>query len=432
MKQIIYRYSLLLAVGLAPLFGGLKAQEQVGKAETPTELEKKALSEAELIDLALKNNGQVKARSLELKASRSLRATAFDLPKADVSAQYGHYDGPDNNLAFEISQTLPFPTLFWAKAKELKAGRELAEIKLASQQNKVRQAVRVLVDEIRHTEAMIVCQDSLMNAYKRCHSIIKKRRKLGEGSQQELTMASIKAKKARYDMEKFMAELVQYYAKLNALCGNLYPRESQLAFKTDIVSRVLDIDEIKVLFEENLELKTLNLEVAELKAKKNVSLSELLPDITLGYQNSSAVGTHTVGGKDVVYDINDRLSSFSIGLSIPLNLFSSKAKVKSARLQAEAKAEELKQANQELASGLSELVARYQSEKDRLRYYKETALPEAEQMLKLAEESYKLGEISYLAYAQALETYNEVKVDYINSSLNLNLCIINIYALFNK
>ncbi len=435
MKEI-NKYVVLLAVGLTPLFGGLKAQEQKEKQKVSTELKRKALSEAELIDLALKNNGQVKARGLELKASCSLRATAFELPKADISALYGHYDGPDNNLAFEISQTLPFPTLFWARAKELKAGRELAEIKLESQKNKIRQAVRVLVEEIRHNRARLAYQDSLRNAYYSCFLIEANRRKLGESSQQELAMASFKFKKANVDWENTGLKLAQLYQKLNAICGNIHQGQRSmltLAEEDDeLLSRTWDKSISQNFLEDNLELKTLNSEIMELKAKKNVSLSEQLPDITLGYQNGSAVGIHTINGKDVAYGIKDRLSSFSIGLSIPLNIFSAHAKVKSARLEAEAKKEELKQANKDLLVDFSALLNRYYSEQERVRHYKRDLMPEAETMLKLAKDSYKLGETSFFAYTQVLETYNDVKEEYISSSLKLNLCIINIYALLNK
>ncbi len=384
--------------------------------------------------MALKNNGDVRAASLETKANHSLKATAFELPKAEISGQYGHYDGPDKNLAFEISQTLPFPTLFWAKAKELKAGHQLAELQLAAKQNQTRQAVRILIEEIRHMEARLFYQNKLTNAYERCYAIIAERRKLGEGSQQELTMAKVKLRKANYNSENISIALSELYKKLNALCGNIYQGQQVILCLADkkIESRLWDKSISELFLDENLELRSLNAEIDGLKAKKHVSLSEQLPDITLGYQNSSAVGVHTIDGKDFSFDIRDRFNSFSVGLSIPLNIFSSYAKVKATRLQTEAKNEELKQVRRNILVQFNDLFVRYNSEEERLRYYKEDALPEAEQMLKLAEENYKLGDSSYLVYTQALETYNEVMQDYLESSLKLNLCVINLYALCNK
>ncbi len=431
MKKI-NKYIVLFVVGFAPIFGGLKAQEsEVVKEEASSEavFTNLELNEEELIAKAMEHNSQIKMQTLELKATKSLRATAFELPKTEITAQYGHYDGPDNNLAFEISQTLPFPTLFWAKAQQMKAGSQTAELRLEIQKNEIRQAVRILYEELRHKLQQIHYKDRLNAVYIHYHKLVAERYKLGEATKQELTICKIKKNKTFFDGQKLLLEIKDLYRKLGLLCGL---KAFNIPVAKTLEARSFELQEFSEPMSENLKVKLLNSQINELRAEKNVSLSEQLPDITLGYQNGSAVGVHTIAGKDFVYDINDRLSSFSLGVSIPLNIFSSRAKVKATKLKVQAKEIAISQADKEVQADYQKLMDKYVKDKYHYEHYRFEALPEAEELLKLAEESYKLGETSYLEYVQALETVDDIRETYINYSLELNLSIINIYALFNK
>ncbi len=425
------KYIVLLAVGIMPFFAELTAQEikVVDKQSQEEVIGSFAFSEEELIANAMERNFQIKIQGLEARSAKVLKATAFELPKAEVSAQYGHYDGPDNNLAFEISQTLPFPTLFWAKAKQLKAGSQTAELKLQMQKNEVRQAVRVLYEQLRHKQHQAYYKDLLSVTYGRYYDLVSERYKLGEATKQEQTIAKIKMNKAHFEHRQLQLEISALHRKLELICG---VKGFEIPISKVLESRPFEWRDFRKPMSENLTVQYLNSQINELRAEKNVSLSEQLPDITLGYQNSSAVGIHTIDGKDVNYGIRDRLNSFSLGLSIPLNIFASRAKVKATKLKMKAKEEEAHQVDKEMQAEYQQLMDRYDKANLRYQHYQFKALPEAEELLKLAEESYKLGETTYLDYVQALETVDDIREAYINYSLELNLCIINIYALFNK
>ena len=67
---------------------------------------------------ALQNNQTIKASDLEIDASKALKKTAGELPKLDFNAQLGQYNSVKFDQSFQVSQTIPFPSLFGAK-KEL-------------------------------------------------------------------------------------------------------------------------------------------------------------------------------------------------------------------------------------------------------------------------------------------------------------------------
>jgi cobalt-zinc-cadmium resistance protein CzcA len=80
------------------------------------------------INIALQNNQTIKASDLEIDASKALKKTAGELPKLDFNAQLGQYNSTKFDQSFQVSQTIPFPSLFGAKKQLINAeikGKEL-------------------------------------------------------------------------------------------------------------------------------------------------------------------------------------------------------------------------------------------------------------------------------------------------------------------
>ncbi len=418
----IYLYISLLILILYPITGTAQGHD------VQTAVSSK-LNEEDLIQLAFQNNGQVQAQVLEAQASKRLKATAFELEKLNFNAQYGHYDGPENNLALEISQTLPFPSVFFARHKKLKAQSRIAELDLDIKKSQIRQAVRILCEKIRHKEAELSYNLELSKVYQTYLKLVKERSDAGEDSPQAYALAEMKSKSIDFERQEDEVKLNSLKNQLMLICGLT---ELNINLSLDLKVRSFNEQEVLDFIQENLAFKRLKLEIDALKAEKQLTISEQLPDISLAYQNQSAVGMQTINGKDVYFNLNDRLSSFSIGLSIPLNIFSSNAKVQASKLRIEAKELEVKQADCNLQYECADLLQTYLQEQKRYLFYKEKALPEAEKILSLAKKSYELGDSSYLAYTQAIESVNQIRSSYIASSLMLNIYIINLYALCNK
>ncbi len=70
------------------------------------------LTVQQAIDVALKNNAGIRAVAYEVESQRQLKKTGFDLPKTNVSLQYGQYNSfakNDNNIS--ITQSIPLTIL---------------------------------------------------------------------------------------------------------------------------------------------------------------------------------------------------------------------------------------------------------------------------------------------------------------------------------
>src|SRR5690606_3776154 len=98
MKAITPLILLFVFLGIAPY----------SKAQTPINVDK-------AIELAVENNLQLRSKNLEIQSTQSLGKTAYELPKTGVNFQYGNNNSFEYDNGFQLSQSIPFPTLFGAK-----------------------------------------------------------------------------------------------------------------------------------------------------------------------------------------------------------------------------------------------------------------------------------------------------------------------------
>ncbi|MBK8655361.1 MAG: TolC family protein [Haliscomenobacter sp.] len=73
------------------------------------------------INMALKNNLEIQSQQLNVQSSVSLKNSVFELPKTNVNFQFGQYNSINQDKAFQINQSIPFPTYYSAKSNLYKA-----------------------------------------------------------------------------------------------------------------------------------------------------------------------------------------------------------------------------------------------------------------------------------------------------------------------
>jgi cobalt-zinc-cadmium resistance protein CzcA len=79
-----------------------------------------------------------------------------------------------------------------------------------------------------------------------------------------------------------------------------------------------------------------------------------------------------------------------------------------------------------------ELVQQYNKYKSTLDYYEQSALPQADLIIKNAEKGFKSGDIAYLQYLQSLSMTVKIKSDYIDNLYWYNQTIIEIESITGK
>ena len=100
------------------------------------------LSLEEITSVALKNSSKLKADELAVLATKSLSKSAKEIPKTNFNVQLGQYNSKKFDNAFEISQTIPFPSLFSAKREAVKAEVISKELSKQITENEIKAQVQ--------------------------------------------------------------------------------------------------------------------------------------------------------------------------------------------------------------------------------------------------------------------------------------------------
>ena len=165
---------------------------------------------------------------------------------------------------------------------------------------------------------------------------------------------------------------------------------------------------------------------------KKVETASTLPDFNVGYFNQSLIGTQTVNGTDVYFGSDKRFQGFNVGISIPLTFFSNASKIKSLDYKQQALQKEADNGKLLLQNQLQNAFQQYYQNLSQYTYYKLSALPNVEIIIRTAKVGFSSGEIGYIEYLQALQTAADVQLNYLQSINQLNQSIININFLINN
>lgn len=384
----------------------------------------------EAIEIALANNLSIQSANLTIQSAESLKKTAGELPKLAFTTQLGNYSTNKFDNAFQLSQTIPFPSIFSARKNLLKAELASKKIQQAQTINEVKNQLRTYFYQIQflqHNEEKLSYLDSL---YKIFIDLAKVRVKTGEAKKVEINTAFAKRGELNLLLKQNRAFIINAYQSLYALLQTNEPLliMNDKNFQPMQLSNIIDSTSIaqhpaiKALYQEAL--------IAEQKIK--VEKAEGLPEFTFGYTNQSLIGTYDINGQNVYYDASKRFSFINIGIAIPLTFGATKARMKSLAYEKKAAEANAMQQQRELTVQLNNALRIYQQYVAQYHYYQEQALINVAEVIAVAELGFKTGNIDYSEYLHALELATETQLNYLKSIEQINQSIIQIYSLTNQ
>ncbi|MBP9506658.1 MAG: TolC family protein, partial [Bacteroides sp.] len=158
-------------------------------------------------------------------------------------------------------------------------------------------------------------------------------------------------------------------------------------------------------------------QAAEAKALVNIERSRFFPELSVGYSRQ-----HILPLKN--------LNAWMIGASFPLYFVPQRSKVKQAKIAASA-AEIQAEANiRELNNKVTELAATLRRCNESLRMYTTSALPEAEELIKVARLNLKHSETNITEFVQSVSTARDIRRGYIEIMYQFNVAVLE-YELYN-
>lgn len=390
----------------------------------------KSISLDDAIDVTLKNNLALQAAELNVNASQKKKITAFELPKTNFNYQYGQLNSLNNDNSFEVSQSIPFPTFFIAKASLYQEELKVSELRQQVTINEIKAQVKSQYWQLQYlikVNKELHLLDSLFTDFVNMANL---RYQLGETNLLEKTTAETKRGQLKLLLNQFEKEYNSTYNNLKSIMNE---KEEFNLVEQDELNAMLMVN-----YTENTSIKEIPAvqlkyqEVIIAQKNKNVEIATALPEFTVGYTNHSIIGQYLVNGTEVYFDNSKRFTGISFGLNIPLTLFSNAAKIKSMSLTQKAIQKEAdyyhdlhdKQIKNELLQ-----ITQLQAE---ISHFKEIALPNAAVILNTALVEFKNGEINYMEYLYALQTVTETRLNHLATLNQLNQSIVKYNYLRNQ
>jgi cobalt-zinc-cadmium resistance protein CzcA len=386
------------------------------------------LSVDEATKIALDSNLQMKAVKLNLEASQKLERSFFELPKTEISYQYGQFNSTNKDNSIEISQAIPFPTFYSAQSGLFNAQTWGSRLDYNSTQNELKAMVQANYFQLQYlllVKRNLRQLDSLYDEFVRVATL---RYNSGETNLLEKISAETKRSEIFVQLSQVENDFTASYQSLKTSLNISFEFEVNELFEP--MQLIANIDSAAVLQNPNLLKFYQEAEVAERHAK--LEIAQTLPDIKFGYFNQSIIGTQSINGSDTYFDSGDRFTGFSLGLNIPLTFFSNSSKSNSYKLQKEA--HELSGENNKrmLQNQLESALQHYNSSVLQYEMYKGTSSKYIESLISTATLGFKSGEIGYMEYINALETAADVKIKYLQSINQINQSIVQINLLISK
>ena len=376
---------------------------------------------------ALQANTTVTAAQRSLEAQQALRRTATDVGRTTVGVTYGQYNSYRKDNQFNVSQSFSLPRVYRSQRQLLEAQVGGQQLTLAQVQAELRRQVRLNYEQAvyaRHRVQVLRGQDSLYTEFLRAAQL---RFKTGEVARLEPATALVQQGETRALIAQARTGYQVAQRQLQALL-----QQRQAVCVADSLLRPLEPVVLPAAGDtarlaQNPELQVQRQLIAQRQAATRTEQALGLPNVTLGYFNQSLIGPQTVGGvggAETYYAGSDRFQGVQASVGIPLLRGPQKGRVQAARLQEQVADAGYRRLRAELSGRLDELVARHAEQQQRLAFYQQTALPQADVIVRLSTRAFKAGETGYAEYLLNLERALTLRTTYLDVLLEHNQTVI--------
>ena len=380
------------------------------------------LTVQQAIESAIKNNEGIRAAEFEVDAQRQMKKTSVDLPKTGVSLMYGQYNSyarNDNNIT--VSQSIPL-TVFGSQRSLNRSMLAASEFRKAASENELSFQVRQVYYDILYLlsrQSLLRQQDSLYQGFFKAASL---RYKTGESTLLEQATAETQLNETKNQLAKNAADLVVVRTRLKTLLNSdVLPLVDEEAAQELSFDGVLDTAAIQ----SNPALAVSRQQVVVAADQKKVESAKAGPDILIGAFSQTLIGAvDTESGSARLATSGDRFTGLQAGLSIPLWFAPHQGRVKAAEFNRKASERSYNYYQKQLVGEYQQAYENYLKNRSSLQYYKESALPNAELIIKQAQLAFQNGEAGYAEYLLGVQRAITVKEGYIATLNDYNQSII--------
>jgi cobalt-zinc-cadmium resistance protein CzcA len=152
----------------------------------------KTITIEDAVSTALKSNLEIQSMQLNVLSNSTLKKSIFELPKTNVNLQFGQYNSNNQDKAFQIFQSIPFPTYFTAKSALYKAELLRSELQEQATANEIKAQVKHWFNELQYLQKVKIQLQTMDSLYEDILNAVNLRHKTGETNLLEKTTVDTK------------------------------------------------------------------------------------------------------------------------------------------------------------------------------------------------------------------------------------------------
>ncbi|HLG35973.1 MAG TPA: CusA/CzcA family heavy metal efflux RND transporter, partial [Bacteroidia bacterium] len=373
------------------------------------------------VAVAFRNNPNLIASQLYIQSNKKLQKTSFDFGKTGL-----FYENEDLRkdkatdegiLKIGFSQSIDFPTTYFAQSKFNKQNTLLAKTNLSLTEKDLLLNVRSAYFNLWYTSAvqnLLKQQDSIYTDFENAATL---RFTSGETNKLEMLSAQAKHKEIQLAVQAVNADVLIAQYELMKLM-NINTLVLPISSTPEKLQSAITNSQSEIVNHPYLQLSQQRISLANFQRK--VEFNKLLPDFNVRYFNQSWYG------KDPGY------YGYSFGIGIPLFFWSQQGRIQSAKLQHRIAQKNFENDQLHFNTAYNKALQNYLKNLSSLSYYEQTGLQQADEILSSATLAYKSGEISYVEYTTLLSQSIDIKNNYLKSLNDYNQSVIQINYFINQ
>jgi len=355
----------------------------------------------EAVAMALENHPRLKSADAAVERTRAMRGESWELAPTTVDYSFGQLNGTERNDR-EISITQSFGSLltpFYKNAlvrRQTETGGHYREL--------VR---REVVAEVKRAWSYYLYTQELCRLYADQNALAAElsrtselRYQQGDITRLEQSMTATMAAEMRNRLFQAQEEQKVAAARLQWACyadAPLMPSDTLLT-RFD-APKEISADQQRSYFQS---------QVREAEARTRVEKSRFFPELSFGYQRQNILP-------------DKGLNAYVIGASFPIFFNTRRSRIRQAKADAYIARNDAALNLRNVDNRITELQANLRRYEESLRYYVESALPEAETLVRAARLQLANSETTIAEYIMSLNTALEIRRGYIETLNQYNI-----------
>lgn len=361
------------------------------------------------VDIALKNNRNLKNEKLKSEYTKALIRSSSDIPQTGVTVDYGQINSALTDMKFGISQNIAFPTVYKKQKNVYTEEWKKSLLNVSLKEYELKKAVSLTFYNILYAKQKEKLLQETLKLYTDFLNKANIRLKAGESNILEKTTASNQKSSIEIQLKQLRQELTVLGYQLQWLLNtetDFLPEDQKIyhgGFKEELSLH----PSIKVLQQQK------NISEQQIALEK----AKMLPGLQLAYNLNSFRGT---GADEKVYNGAPQFHSVQLGVSVPVFSGGQKARIQAAKIAESVVDSDIANMEFNLQNQYRKASGIYQANLDIVSQYENSELKNADIITETAKKQFLAGEINYLEFVILINQAVTLKNSYTDAVWKLN------------